>query len=79
MRLPKPEPIKSLGEAKSLRQAIAFFISQMDFNNDGLLQKNEFVKGYNDVNDAVGKLFASTTLTGSSDSGAGGGFGPPPR
>ncbi len=77
MRPPKPEPIKSLGEAKSLRQAIAFFISQMDFNNDGLLQKNEFVKGYNDVNDVVGKLFASTILTGSTNSGADGGFGPP--
>ena len=75
---PVMEPIKSLAEASSLRQAIAFFVMQMDFNSDALLQKSEFVKGYNEVKDVAGKLFASASL-GSGDSGAGSGrMGPPP-
>ena len=74
------EPISTLVEAGSLRQAMALYVSQMDFNEDGLLQKQEFVKGYNDVKDVAGKLFASG---GGSGGGAGGGMGggpmgPPP-
>lgn len=61
------EPIQTLSEATSLRQAIAFFVTQMDFNDDGILQKSEFVKGYNDVKDVAGKLFASA---GSGDFGS---------
>ena len=72
------EPIKSLAEANSARQAVALYVDRMDFNGDGLLQKTEFVKGYHDVKDVSGKLFASTTLVNATDSGAGG-FGPPPR
>ncbi len=67
------QPISSLAEASSLRQAIAFFVSQMDFNDDGMLQKNEFVKGYNDVKDVAGKMFAVASASNS----MGGGFGGP--
>ena len=72
------EPIKSLDEASSLRQAIAFYVLYMDFNEDGILQKHEFVKGCNDVNDVAGKMFTSTSLINSIDSGAPM-MGPPPR
>ena len=76
---PIMEPIQSLGEASSLRQGIALYVDQMDFNGDGILQKKEFVKGYNDIKDVAGKLFASSSLGGSlgSEMGGGGPMGPP--
>ena len=58
--LPPVEPIKSLAEATSLRQAIAFYVDRMDFNSDGILQKSEFIKGYHEVEDVASKLFASS-------------------
>lgn len=61
------EPIQSLAEAGSMRQAMALFVMKMDFNNDNLLQKSEFVKGYNEVKDVAGKMFTSVSagaLTG---------------
>lgn len=73
------EPIVTLAEAVSLRQAVALYISQMDFNSDGILQKSEFVKGCTDIKDVAGKLFTSASLN--MDSGAGLGMGRmgPPR
>ncbi len=84
-RMPKPtppvlEPIKSLAEASSLRQAIALFAMQMDFNGDEFLQKSEFVKGYNEVKEVAGKMFASASSGsgGAGGDGAGRMMGPPP-
>ncbi len=85
-RPPRPaEPIKSLAEATSLRQAVALYISSMDFNGDGTLQKSEFVIAYNGIKDVASKLFSSTS-SGVGDGGMGGmgGMGggmpgPPPR
>lgn len=73
------EPIKSLAEANSVRQAVAFYVDRMDFNGDGALQKTEFVKGYHDVKDVAGKLFATTSLSAASGGDNGGIMGPPPR
>ena len=75
------EPIQSLAEATTMRQAMALFVLKMDFNGDDVLQKSEFVKGYNDVKDVAGKLF-SMNGNGSSMGGddfapmGGPGFGP---
>ena len=73
------EPIHELFEANSVRQAVALYVDRMDFNGDGMLQKTEFVKGYHEVKDTSGKLFASTTLIGSGSGSPGpvGGAGPP--
>ena len=69
------EPIHELFEANSVRQAVALYVDRMDFNGDGMLQKTEFVKGYHEVKDTSGKLFASTTLIGAG-SGSPGPAGP---
>ncbi len=71
---PTNEPISSLVEAYSVRQAVALYVDRMDFNGDGILQKNEFAKGYHEVKDATSKFFASAALNSGS-----GGFGPPSR
>ncbi|MDO5308040.1 MAG: HlyD family efflux transporter periplasmic adaptor subunit [Planctomycetia bacterium] len=76
-------PIQSLAEATSLRQAIAFYLPKIDFDNDGYIQKSEFVVGYNEIKEVVGKMFANVTTVNAVDNGGGmggmGGFGPPPR
>ena len=78
-RFGSSEPIKTLAEASSLRQAIALYVNRMDFNGDGTLQKTEFIKGYHEVNDTAQNLFASTTLINAVDTNRGGFPGPPPR
>ena len=76
---PKAEPIKDLSEASSIKQAVAFYLDRMDFNNDGLLQKTEFVKGYHEINDAAGKLFLTKNAINAVDNSSPMEFGPPPR
>lgn len=75
---PKAEPIKDLSEASSIKQAVAFYLDRMDFNNDGFLQKTEFVKGYHEIKDAAGKLFLTKNTLNAVGNSAPMGFGPPP-
>lgn len=75
---PQAEPIKELSEAASIKQAVAFYVDRMDFNNDGFLQKTEFVKGYHEIKDVAGKLFLTKSLLNAVDNSSPRGFGPPP-
>ncbi len=75
---PQAEPIKDLSEATSIKQAVAFYVDRMDFNNDGFLQKTEFVKGYHEIKDVAGKLFLTKSLLNAVDNSSPRGFGPPP-
>ena len=75
---PKAEPIKDLFEASSIKQAVAFYLDRMDFNNDGFLQKTEFVKGYHEIKDMAGKLFLTKSTLNAVGNSSPMGFGPPP-